>query len=149
MIKTCIIGETDPFIARLLQRYAEASGLHSQRAQVGEEVLSLAREVRPAVIILEPELPGKIRGWEAAHALQADDATHDIPIISCSWLPVAEANALIGKIIGHLQKPELHYEDFVESLHAAGIIAEQPITDQTPASQAGDVDLEPAPPRGA
>lgn len=121
MNRICMIGETDPFVASLLQRFAETSGLQAVRVQVGQDLPELAEQLSPEVIILEAELPGKLRGWEAALALKLNAATAQIPIISCSWLPKDEASALIGDAAGYLQKPELHYEDFVAALSAAGI----------------------------
>lgn len=121
MPKMCIIGETDPFIARLLRRFAEESGLHAVRAQVGQDVLELARQVRPEVVILEAELPGEMRGWEAVQALGADQELCHIPVIICSWLQEAEARRLVGDKPGYLQKPELHYDDFVKALKQAGV----------------------------
>ena len=121
MTRVCVIGEADPFVAQLLQRFAEESGLRSLRAQAGEDLLELVRQARPRVIILEPELPGKLRGWEAAQALAADQAMRAIPLVTCSWLKEPDARALIGRLAGHLQKPELHYEDFVAALQDAGV----------------------------
>jgi DNA-binding response OmpR family regulator len=121
MARVCVIGEADPFVAQLLQRFAEESGLQSLRAQVGQDLLGLVRQAKPSVIILEPELPGTLRGWEAAQALLADEALGVIPLVACSWLKEADARGLIGGLAGHLQKPELHYEDFVAVLQAAGV----------------------------
>jgi CheY-like chemotaxis protein len=121
MSRICLIGEADPFIARLLRRFAEESELHVVRAGTGQEVLELARQVHPAVIILEIDLPGQLRGWEAAQALEADPELCDIPVIICSWGPETEAQARFNEAAGHLQKPELHYNDFVAALHGAGI----------------------------
>jgi len=130
MTRICIVGETDPFVASLLQRFAEASGLHVARVQVGQDLPDLARQVQPAVIILDAELPGKMRGWEAARVLKSDPETSGIPILMCSWLPEAEASVLIKEAVGHLQKPELHYDDFVAALRAAGIESAEPLPDQ-------------------
>ena len=124
MNRICLIGETDPFVASLLQRFAETSGLQAVRVQVGQDLPELAQQLSPDVIILEAELPGKLRGWEAALALKANAATAHIPIISCSWLSKEEASALIGDAAAYLQKPELHYEDFVAALSAAGVGSE-------------------------
>lgn len=123
---TCLIGEADPFLARLLNRFGEASGMSVVRAKVGQELLDLAREIRPAVIIVETELPGAIRGWEAIEALRSDGATSSIPVISCSWRPEADAMALAGDVAGRLQMPELHYGDFIAALERAGVRAPAP-----------------------
>ena len=121
MPTTCVIGEADPFIARLLWRFAEKSGMQAVHARLGQEVLELAYQTQPGVIVLEPELPGQMRGWEAVGALRADQAICHIPVIVCSWLEEVDAQALVGEMSGYLQKPELHYEDFVAVLKQAGV----------------------------
>jgi len=123
MTKTCVIGEADPFIARLLKRFAAESGLQTVVAPVGQDVVELTRHVKPVVIIMEAELPGTIRGWEAVRALRADRETCNIPVITCSWLQEASVDALVGEVAGHLLKPELLYEDFEAALREAGVEA--------------------------
>jgi CheY-like chemotaxis protein len=117
----CVIGESDPFLAYLLQRFAEKSGLWIQNAQTGEEVVELVQQGRPALIILDPELPGKVRGWEAAKTLKADSSTSRVPMIICSWLKKTDALVLVNLASGYLSKPDLRYEDFMAVLDAAGI----------------------------
>jgi DNA-binding response OmpR family regulator len=121
MGRTCLIAEADPFIARLLQRFAEESGLRAIHARVGQDVLEMIQQFQPALVILDPELPGKIRGWDIAHSLRSEVVSCTIPLISCSWLTEIEVLALIGEVQGNLQKPDLHYEDFIEALNKAGI----------------------------
>jgi CheY-like chemotaxis protein len=117
----CIIGESDQFLASLLRRFAEKSGLYVQFARTGEELLDLIQNSSPALIILEPELPGKTRGWEATHAIRTNPQTSEIPLIACAWLDKEEMLALTGPVSAYLKKPDLHYEDFVEALLAAGV----------------------------
>jgi CheY-like chemotaxis protein len=117
----CVIGEADPFLAQLLQRFVEKSGLRARLAQSGDAVLACVFEEETALIILEPELPGKIRGWEAARRIADGDTTGTIPIILCSWLDEPKAQALVGQELNHLQKPELHYTDFLQAVWAVGL----------------------------
>jgi CheY-like chemotaxis protein len=117
----CIIGESDQFLARLLQRFAEKSGLRVQTASTGEELLDLLQNSNPALIILEPELPGKTRGWEANRAIRANSETSAIPLIACAWLDKEDALAFTGPVSAYLKKPDLHYEDFTEALSLAGV----------------------------
>jgi len=120
----CVIGEPDPFLARLLQRYAEKSGLQVRIARTGEDLLELALHSTALLIILDPELPGKVRGWETVSRLKADSQT---PILLCSWLKKPEALALVGEPLPYLQKPELSYEDFLEALKACAVkLPDQP-----------------------
>ena len=53
--------------------------------------------------------------------------TREIPIISCSWLGDADVSVLVGDVQGNLQKPELHYEDFVDILLQAGAMPSGPL----------------------
>ena len=121
MTATCLVGEADPFLARLLERFGEASGLTMMRAKAGQDLLVLARTLRPDVIIVEVELPGTLRGWEAIRAVKSETALARIPVITCSWLTQAEARDLTGDAVAHLQKPDLHYADFTRALASAGI----------------------------
>ena len=121
MTATCLVGEADPFLARLLERFGEASGLTMVRAKAGQDLLLLARTIRPEVIIVEVELPGTLRGWEAIRAVKSEAALAHIPVITCSWLTQAEACELTGDAVAHLQKPDLHYADFTKALASAGI----------------------------
>jgi CheY-like chemotaxis protein len=121
MTATCLVGEADPFMARLLERFGEASGLTMVRAKAGQDLLLLARTLRPEVIIVDAELPGTLRGWEAIRAVKSEAALAHIPVITCSWLTQVEARDLSGDAVAHLQKPDLHYVDFTRALADAGI----------------------------
>jgi CheY-like chemotaxis protein len=120
MSPICLIGESDPFLARLLSRFCEASGLSVVRAQMGEEFVALARREHPDLLILDVELPGEQRGWEAAQALRGETDAAATPMIACSWLPRPDSVALVPGCAAYLQKPELHYDDFVAALREAG-----------------------------
>lgn len=120
--RRCLIAEADPFIASLLVRFAEGSGLECARARAGEDVIELARRINPAVIIIDAELPGDISGWEIMRTLKLDEATCRIALISCSWLSEPEVRDLVGTVVGHLQKPDFPYSDFERAVQAAGVI---------------------------
>lgn len=121
MPSICVIGESDPFIAQLLQRFAEKAGLHVERGVMSQDVLDLVRRVNPVVVILDAELPGSFLGWEAIRILRAEPETSTLRVISCSWMNKAKATNLMGPLAGHLQKPDLFYEDFLTVIQNAGI----------------------------
>lgn len=130
----CLIAEADPFIANLLLRFAEESGVRAVRARTGTELQALVNQLHPHVLIVEPELPGEQRGWEVVRALRAGASaagTNSTPnpvaapaVISCSWLEKAAVDQLLGAVSWHLQKPNLYYCDFVQALRAAGVATE-------------------------
>ena len=124
MPSICVIGESDPFVAHLLQRFAEKSGLDVKRAMVSQDFLDLVRTLNPAVVIVDAELPGDIIGWETIRILRSGEKTFGLPVISCSWVNKEKATELMGPLAGHMQKPELHYEDFLASLQNAGLLAD-------------------------
>ncbi len=121
--RVCIVAEADPFLARLLLQFVAKSGFRIERAQTGKSFLELLDHRMPALIILDPELPGKIRGWEAFQKAKLKMDSCPTPVIICTWLKEDEVQALLGEPCVCLRKPELHYQDFTASLTEAGIRA--------------------------
>jgi len=119
--RLCIIGEADPFLTRLVKRMAEKSGFKTKRAQTGEAILNLVHTEQPVLIVLEPDLPGKVRGWEVVLALRNNDENSQIAMILFSWLKKDDVEALVENEIIYLPKPDLNFEDFSNALVLAGI----------------------------
>lgn len=67
----------------LLVELLKHSGIPTVSARDGGEALALARERRPALVLLDLAMP-VLSGWEVAAALKADDATRDIRIFACT-----------------------------------------------------------------
>jgi hypothetical protein len=42
-------------------------------------------------------------------------------MITCSWMSATDASSLVGHASGHLQKPELHFADFVAVIAESGV----------------------------
>ena len=120
----CLVAEADLFIANLLVRFAEESGLACVTARTGEELLALAPELAPRLLIVDPELPGALRGWQAIEALAETDCWRNMAVIGCSWLSRGEALRMLGHADAHLQKPDLRYTDFVKAVAAATAVDE-------------------------
>ncbi len=115
---TMLVIEDDAHSSYLMGRYARACGCRSVNLRYGEDAPAFARQVRPALILLDLGLPG-ISGWEVLQALKADPATQHIPIIVCSARNEAD-RAHVKGAVGYLQKP-IYYEDFLKALKAAGV----------------------------
>jgi DNA-binding response OmpR family regulator len=60
-----------------------SSGFATLEAADGDSALSMAREERPDLILLDVMLPGK-DGWEVAEELAASPETREIPILFLS-----------------------------------------------------------------
>jgi CheY-like chemotaxis protein len=69
--------------------YLSYHGYKVSTAEDGEEALAKARELRPALILLDLALP-KVDGWEVARRLRADEGTKDLVLmgISSFWVLV-------------------------------------------------------------
>ncbi len=120
MPQTIMIAVHDPNIAYLFQRYAEESGFRAVSACHSKDVLDLAHHAKPALIILDFELPGTT-GQKMLRGLRAEAATCNIPVVVYSGLddPPAAQDRDVG-VAGYLPKSVM-YDDFVAVLEHTGI----------------------------
>jgi CheY-like chemotaxis protein len=90
----------------MLAEYLGFRGFTVVEATSGEAALELARKRRPALILMDLEMPG-IGGWEATRQLKADPRTRGIPIIALSAHAMApdEGIARRAGCDGFLSKP--------------------------------------------
>jgi CheY-like chemotaxis protein len=107
-----IVGDDSDF-SYLMQRYVRQSGYQMTIAHPGEKALKLAKQKRPAVIVLEIDPPETV-GWDMLQALKADPDTHNIPVVICSWAD-ERTRGLAEGAAGYLRKPVL-YGDFLRAL---------------------------------
>jgi DNA-binding response OmpR family regulator len=75
-----LIVEDDPDIAELLRFNMEKSGYGTNRAQSGEEALTLAKKESPDLILLDLMLPG-LNGLEVCRRIKRDPELQHTPII--------------------------------------------------------------------
>ncbi len=80
---TVLIIDDDPMIQHLLRGHLEAEAFRVLGAGDGGEGLTLAREARPSVIILDIHLP-RIDGWAVLAELKSDPVLAAIPVICLS-----------------------------------------------------------------
>jgi DNA-binding response OmpR family regulator/anti-sigma regulatory factor (Ser/Thr protein kinase) len=81
--RTILVAEDDPKTRELLTLYLNQGGYQVVLAGDGEEAVRLARETSPLAITLDVMLPGR-DGFQTLHALKADPATRDIPVMMLS-----------------------------------------------------------------
>jgi CheY-like chemotaxis protein len=119
----CLIADDDQFITLLLKRFAIELGFQVVTARVGQDVIRRVQKHPPQVIILDPDLPGgNVRGWDVLQNLKQNEKTTAIPIIVCSWSSDITEFDRFGGVQGFLQKPEIHFEDFLNVVKTAGIV---------------------------
>jgi len=81
--KCILVVEDSAEIRELLGLVLEAEGYRVVALEDGRDVVSTARELRPALITLDLALPGK-DGWAIVRELQDDTDTDEIPILVIS-----------------------------------------------------------------
>lgn len=118
--KCVLIVEDNPLNMKLFSAMVAAQGCHVLQAEDGPRGCELAYQEHPDLIIMDVQLPG-LSGLDVTHALKADPATRDIPIIVTTAhgyldeIRASECDAYMAKPIAISQFMEL-----VESLIVRG-----------------------------
>jgi CheY-like chemotaxis protein len=76
-----LIVEDNPKNLKLVRDALQVTGYQTIETETGEEGVRLAHVRRPALILMDIQLPG-INGVEALRQLRADPMTHTIPVIA-------------------------------------------------------------------
>ena len=66
---------------KLMREVLQVSGYRTVEAETAEDGVRIAREARPALVLMDLQLPG-MDGFAALAALRADVATSKIPVIA-------------------------------------------------------------------
>jgi len=101
-----LIVEDNPKNLKLVRDTLQVKGYQTIEAQTGEDGVRLAQERRPALILMDIQLPG-INGVEALHQLRADPLTHETPIIAvtASVMPHDRTRIMAAGFDGFQGKP--------------------------------------------
>ena len=106
MTATILVADDDPDILGLVKLRLERDGYDVVTAACGMDALTLARDRRPALAVLDVSMPG-MTGLEVTQKLRADEATAAIPVILLT-ARVQEADVAAGLASGadaYLKKP--------------------------------------------
>ena len=76
-----LIVEDNELNRKLVRDVLQAKGYRTLETETAEEGLRLAREHRPALVLMDIQLPG-MNGIEALSELRADPSTKAIPVIA-------------------------------------------------------------------
>ena len=98
--------EDNPLNAKLVRDVFVAIGYQLIESTTAEEGLSLARERKPALILMDIRLPG-MDGMTALGKLKGDAATRDILVIAvtASVMPQEREDVLAAGFDGYQAKP--------------------------------------------
>lgn len=84
-MKKILTIEDDRFLRQLIQKKLADSGFEALSASDGESGLTLIKEQKPDLVLLDLILPG-IDGFEVLATIKKDPETKDIPVIILSNL---------------------------------------------------------------
>jgi signal transduction histidine kinase/CheY-like chemotaxis protein len=98
-----LVMEDDLSAQRLLREYLEPVGYTVRLAPDGERGLAMARESKPAAIILDVLLP-RLDGWEVLRRLKDDPQLRDVPVIIVTVVDEREVGLALGAV-DYLLKP--------------------------------------------
>ena len=106
MAKTILIVEDNDLNMKLFNDLLQAHGYETMQTMDGRDVLQLARENRPDLIIMDIQLP-EISGLEVTKMLKADDELKDIPVIAVTAFAMKgdEEKIREGGCEGYIAKP--------------------------------------------
>ena len=113
--------EDEPEIAELLRVVLASPSVELSIAGSGDEGLTLIRQVRPDLAILDVMLPGALDGWDVFDALRADPAFAGLPVLMLTVQrhPAQRAHLFSGDGINrYLTKPfdPLVLRDLIERM---------------------------------
>ncbi len=104
--QTILIVEDNELNMKLFNDLLQAHGYETMQTMDGRDVLQLARENRPDLIIMDIQLP-EISGLEVTKMLKADDELKDIPVIAVTSFAMKgdEEKIREGGCEGYIAKP--------------------------------------------
>ena len=116
MAKTILIVEDNDLNMKLINDLLQAHGYETMQTMDGRDVLQLARENRPDLIIMDIQLP-EISGLEVTKMLKADDELKDIPVIAVTAFAMKgdEERIRQGGCEGYISKP-ISVPKFIETI---------------------------------
>jgi CheY-like chemotaxis protein len=106
MAKSILIVDDNPVNLKLVRILLASEGYDVQTAADAEEALRMLRQSRPAMILMDIQLPG-IDGLELTRRLKADPATRDIRILGLTAYAMKgdEEKILAAGCDGYIAKP--------------------------------------------
>lgn len=103
---TILLVEDNPDNRTIYGTILRHFGYTVAEAETGEDGVRMAREILPALILMDVAMPG-MDGWEATSILKGDAATAAIPVIALTAHAMSEDRRRAEEVgcDGYLSKP--------------------------------------------
>ncbi len=114
--ETILIVEDNEKNRRLARDVLQFKGYQILESETAEEGIRLARENKPALILMDFHLPG-MNGIQALEALRADEATRAIPVIAVTASAMTEdRQKIMAAGFDGLQTKPINVKMFLEAI---------------------------------
>jgi CheY-like chemotaxis protein len=90
-----LVIDDEQTVRDLMRRFLAREGFDVVTAKDGEEGLTLARQLRPALITLDVLMPG-LDGWSVLQALKADPELAEVPVVMLTILDEKNKGYALG-----------------------------------------------------
>lgn len=116
MTKTILIVEDNELNMKLFHDLLDAHGYNVLETRNGMDALSIAREHRPDLIIMDIQLP-EVSGLEVTKWIKDDDDLHNIPVVAVTAFAMKgdEERIRSGGCEAYIAKP-ISIPDFIETI---------------------------------
>jgi len=106
MAKTVLIVEDNELNMRLFNDLLEAFGYRTVKTRDGRQALALARQHKPALIVMDIQLP-EISGIEVTKMIKEEPTLKDIPVLAVTAFAMRgdEQKIRAGGADAYLSKP--------------------------------------------
>jgi len=103
----------------------QSRGYQTAETETAEDALALARDARPALILMDIQLPG-MNGMDSLARLRADASTRDIPVmaVTASAMTHDRQKIMAAGFDAYQSKP-LNVREFVEAVRTVLAAREQ------------------------
>ena len=102
----------------LVRDVLESRGYQTVETDSGEEGVRLARASKPALILMDIQLPG-MNGMEALRLLRADAATRDIPVMAVTASAMTQdRHKIMATGFDAYQSKPINVREFVEAVRS-------------------------------
>ncbi|MGZ0188032.1 MAG: response regulator [Alphaproteobacteria bacterium] len=106
MRRTVLVVDDNPLIRCLIADFVKEMGHMAVEAGNADEALAAARQLKPALILMDIVMPGE-NGMEALKRIRDDVEIQDIPVVAVTTLPgsIGEAQFLAAGFNAYIPKP--------------------------------------------
>jgi two-component system, cell cycle response regulator DivK len=100
----------------LVRDVLQSRGYQTAEAETAEDALTLARAARPALILMDIQLPG-MNGMDALVRLRADASTRDIPVMAVTASAMThDRHKIMAAGFDAYQSKPLNVREFIEAV---------------------------------